>query len=141
MNRDVLLAKIATIERCLTRIRSATHGEPSRVREIDVQDIVVLNLQRAVQAAIDLAAYLISENRWGLPDSLKRNFTILESQSVIDAALTHHLEAMVGFRNVAVHDYEALDADILESIVRDHLGDLEQFVDAIQRYRAAAGRD
>lgn len=77
MTPDVLLAKIATIERCLGRIRAATGGDPTRVRVIDAQDIVVLNLQRAVRAAIDLAAHLISDNRWGLPDSLKRHFTIL----------------------------------------------------------------
>lgn len=133
MTNDVLLAKLAVIDRCLGRIRETTGGDPSRVREIDVQDIVVLNLQRAIQAAIDLAGHTIADRGWGLPDTLKRHFTILEARGVLDAALTRKLEAMVGFRNVAVHDYEALDADILEAIVRDHLADLEQFARAIKR--------
>lgn len=128
---DVALAKLATIRRCLERIRVVTAGDPTRVRVLDVQDIVVLNLQRAIQAAIDLAAHLIAQRSWGLPDSLKTHFTILEREGVIDAALAQRLEAMVGFRNVAVHDYESIDVGILERIVAERLGNLESFAAAV----------
>jgi hypothetical protein len=47
---DIVLAKIAAIERCLKRIRETTGGDPARLEEIDRQDIFVLNLQRAIQA-------------------------------------------------------------------------------------------
>lgn len=134
-----VLAKLATIRRCLTRIRSITGGDPGRVKELDVQDIVILNLQRAIQAAIDLAAHLISTNAFGLPDSLKAHFTILVRQKVIEAELGQRLEAMVGFRNIAVHDYEALNVDILERIVAERLPDLEHFADAATRFLAARG--
>ena len=71
MTPDVALGKLATIERCLQRIRTVTGGDADRVDDIDVEEIVVLNLQRAIQASIDLAAHLISGKGWGLPDSLK----------------------------------------------------------------------
>lgn len=128
---DVALAKLATIRRCLQRIRTITGGDATRVRDADVQDIVVLNLQRAIQAAIDLAAHLISRRQWGLPDSLKAHFTILQRERIIDADLGARLEAMVGFRNIAVHDYEAIDVRILERIVSERLGDLEAFAAAL----------
>ncbi len=127
---DVALAKVATIRRCLQRIRTVTGGDAARVANADVQDIVVLNLQRAIQAAIDLAAHVLSQRQWGLPDSLKAHFTILQRQGVIDVDLGARLEAMVGFRNIAVHDYEAIDVRILERIVAERLGDLEAFADA-----------
>jgi uncharacterized protein YutE (UPF0331/DUF86 family) len=128
---DVALAKVATIRRCLQRIRTVTGGDAARVGDADVQDIVVLNLQRAIQAAIDLAAHLLSQRQWGLPDSLKAHFTILQRERVIDGDLGARLEAMVGFRNIAVHDYEAIDVRILERIVAERLGDLEAFADAV----------
>lgn len=128
---DVALAKLATIRRCLERIRTITGGDAARVGNADVQDIVVLNLQRAIQAAIDLAAHLLSQRQWGLPDSLKAHFTILQREGVIDAGLGARLEAMVGFRNIAVHDDEAIDVRILERIVAERLGDLEAFAGAV----------
>jgi uncharacterized protein YutE (UPF0331/DUF86 family) len=34
---------------------------------------------------------------------------------------------MVGFRNVAVHDYQSLNLDIVKSIVVERLGDFAAF--------------
>ena len=137
MTADVALAKLATIERCLKRIRAVTRGTPDAVDVLDTEEIVVLNLQRAIQAAIDLTAHLISARGWGLPDSLKDHFRILESEKVVDAELAARLQAMVGFRNIAVHDYERIDRNILKAILRDRLSDLESFANAIRRCLAA----
>ena len=133
MTSDVALAKLATIERCLERIRTVTGGDPNAVDDLDAEEIVVLNLQRAIQAAIDLTAHLISGRAWGLPESLKDHFRILADQKVVDPALAARLQAMVGFRNIAVHDYERLDRNILKAILRDRLGDLEAFARAFKR--------
>jgi uncharacterized protein YutE (UPF0331/DUF86 family) len=130
---DVALAKIATIQRCVRRIRDVVGASPSRVREIDIQDIVVLNLQRAIQAAVDLAALVIARRGDDLPDTLKAHFTILARAGVIDDALRARLEAMAGFRNIAVHDYQRLDVAVLERIVRERLGDLEALAAAATR--------
>jgi uncharacterized protein YutE (UPF0331/DUF86 family) len=138
MTSDVLLAKLGAITRCLERIRFVTKGDPAAVRNIDVQDIVVLNLQRAIQSALDLAAHLIAVRDWGLPDSLKNHFTILEQHGVLLPPLADRLRAMTGFRNIAIHDYQSLEPAILETIVAKHLGDLEDFSDAV---RAAASSD
>lgn len=132
MTRDVALAKLASIERSLQRIRSVTRGSPESIDDLDVEEIVVLNLQRAIQATIDLAAHLISGRGWGLPDSLKAHFQILEERKVIDAALSSRLQAMVGFRNVAIHDYRSIDRAILKSILRDRLVDFEAFARAVK---------
>lgn len=132
MTSDVLLAKLASIARCVARIREVTHGDPGSVRELDVQESVVLNLQRAIQATLDLAAHLLATRDWGLPDTLKQTFTILEQHGVIDGELASRLRAMIGFRNIAVHEYQALDLAILEQVVAGHLTDFEQFADAIR---------
>jgi len=135
VDRDILLAKIASIRKCLDRIRKVTGGAPESLNDQDVQDIFVLNLQRAVQAAIDLAAHLVADEKIGLPANLKENFTLLESRQVIDAPLSRRLQAMVGFRNIAVHDYQQLDLTILKSILEHRLGDLDTFVQVVtQRF-------
>jgi len=136
MTADVALGKLAAIERCLERIRTVTGGNADRVDDLDVEEIVVLNLQRAIQATIDLSAHLISGRGWGLPDSLKAHFQILADEGVLAPDLAAHLCAMVGFRNIAVHDYERLDRDILKGILRERLGDLAAFAHAVKAFLA-----
>jgi uncharacterized protein YutE (UPF0331/DUF86 family) len=126
VDRDLVIAKTATISRCLARVQHVTHGDPNQLDNIDAQDIFTLNLQRAVQAAVDLAGHLVATNNLGVPTSLKESFALLESLQ-LPRTLSKKLQSMVGFRNIAVHDYEALDVNILKKILVGHLTDLEEF--------------
>jgi uncharacterized protein YutE (UPF0331/DUF86 family) len=128
---DVVFAKVANIQNCLRRIREVTGLDPDRLDNMDVQDIFVLNLQRAVQSAIDLCAHIIAADGLGLPSSLKENISILEQAGFLASPLTKKLIGMVGFRNIAIHDYQNLKVEVLKSILRDHLGDLEEFSQTI----------
>ena len=92
VDRDILLAKIASIRKCLERIRTVTSGTSESLDDPNIQDIFVLNLQRAVQAAIDLAAHLVADEKIGLPNNLKENFALLESRQMIDASLSRRLK-------------------------------------------------
>ena len=136
VDRDVVLAKVATIDRCLGRI-AQTRGERRAVLlPVEVEDLVILNLQRAVQAAIDLATHAVTTEAYGLPDSVASSFSILERHGVLDAELARRLRGMVGFRNVAIHDYQAIDPAIVESILSRHLDDLRAFAARIvERYQ------
>ena len=136
VDRDVVLAKVATIDRCLGRI-AQTRGERRAVLlPVEVEDLVVLNLQRAVQAAIDLATHAVTTEAYGLPDSVASSFSILERHGVLDAELARRLRGMVGFRNVAIHDYQAIDPAIVESILSRHLDDLRAFAArTVERYQ------
>jgi uncharacterized protein YutE (UPF0331/DUF86 family) len=125
VERDVVLAKIASIDRCLRRIAQARDPERGLSPE-DAEDVVQLNLQRAVQAAIDLATHVVSTEGYGMPGTLAETFTLLERQGLLDPDLAERLRRMTGFRNVAVHEYAAVDPDIVQSIVDHHLDDLRE---------------
>lgn len=124
---DVILAKTGNIQRCLRRIKEATDLNPDSLDEIDKQDIFVLNLQRAVEAAIDIAAHIVASEGLGLASTIKDNFKFLSEAGIIDENLFKKMQAMVGFRNIAVHDYQAIDAAILKSILTNNLKDIEEF--------------
>ncbi len=133
-DRDVVLAKVATIQRCLKRIKETTDLDPGNLDDIDKQDIFILNLQRAVQAAIDLATHIIASEGLGLSDTIKDNFKLLKNAGIINEQLTHRMESLAGFRNIAVHDYQAIDIDILKSILIKHLKDIEDFYTTVLLY-------
>lgn len=134
VDRDIAFAKISSIQRCLKRIKEVTQGKPESLDNLDVQEIVTLNLQRAIQGAIDLAAHVVADEGWGVPQELRENFDLLSKQDVLTDRLTNRLRKMVGFRNIAVHEYETINIDILKSILRHNLKDIEEFYVSVLRY-------
>jgi uncharacterized protein YutE (UPF0331/DUF86 family) len=120
----VVAAKLAVVDRCIARIEDVQAGQNRVLLPVDVEDITALNLQRAVQAAIDLATHVVSTESYGTPDSTADAFALLERHGVIDSDLAGRLRRMVGFRNIAIHDYQSVDPAIVESIVEQRLGDL-----------------
>jgi uncharacterized protein YutE (UPF0331/DUF86 family) len=130
-DRDVVLAKIAAIQKSLKRIKEVTGLDPERLDELDTQDIFVLNLQRAIQSAIDLATHVVASEGLGIPDTIRGNFVLLENAKIITKALSKKMQSMVGFRNIAIHDYQSLDIEILKAILAKNLKDLEQFYTTI----------
>jgi uncharacterized protein YutE (UPF0331/DUF86 family) len=133
-DRDVVLAKVAAIKRCLKRIEDVTNHDPDKLDDLNVQDIFVLNLQRAIQSAIDLGTHIIASEDLGLSDTVRGNFELLENGKIIDKTLSRKMQSMVGFRNIAIHDYQALDVRILKTIFAKHLKDIEDFYATVLRH-------
>ncbi|HET7570834.1 MAG TPA: DUF86 domain-containing protein [Gammaproteobacteria bacterium] len=132
MADDIVLNKVAIIERCLARVREE-YGAGDAPLETDYtrQDAIVLNLQRACEAAIDLAMHAARTRRLGLPQDARDAFTLLEHANVIAPEVAHRMRAMVGFRNVAVHQYQDLSMPILHAILEDRLDDFTAFTHAL----------
>lgn len=134
VDQDVVFAKVSSIQKCLKRIRDVSHLDPETLEDLDVQEIVILNLQRAIQGTIDLAAHIIADEGLGIPQETRENFNLLQKEGIISKELTGRLRKMVGFRNIAVHEYQSIDVDILKSILKNNLSDIEEFYVTILRY-------
>jgi len=131
LEKDAILSKISIIKNCLRTIEKVTSFDPEKLNDIFVQDVFVLNVQRAVQACIDIANIIISKKGFRLPASYKESFYILHREGIVDESLTKKMNSMVGFRNIAVHEYENLELEILKSILTKNLKDLEGFYSLI----------
>ena len=127
VDKDVMLTKVDAIQRCLERIHDTVAGDYSRLHDDDVHDIVILNLQRAIQLVIDIASHVVATEKMGIPRNMRETFTLLEHHHIIDHDLAEKLGKMVGFRNIVVHDYQIIDKNVLQAILEHHLVDLEQF--------------
>jgi len=133
-DKDIVLAKSNAVQRCLKRIKDVTKLNPGALDELNTQDIFILNLQRAVQSAIDLATHIIASEGLGVSDTIKGNFELLEKAGVISKGLSRKMQSMVGFRNIAIHDYQSINVEILKTILVKHLKDLEDFYARILVY-------
>ena len=129
---DVLINKAATIERCVARAREEYVRDPATfATDFTRQDAAILNIQRACEAALDMGQHLIRRERLGLPQSARDVFALLAQGGWIDAALADSLKRMVGFRNIAVHDYQSLQLPITVSIITNHLGEFLRYSQAL----------
>ena len=125
---EVLLGKASIIERCLKRIEEEYVGhEDELATNFTRQDALVLNLQRVCEASIDAAMHLVRIHKLGIPTESRQAFEMLVKTGRLDDELGRRLVAMVGFRNVVVHNYQELDIDILHDILAERLGDLRAF--------------
>lgn len=140
MTDDVVLNKIASIERCLSRIREETSAGLDALADQTVQDAVVLNLQRACEASIDLASHLVARHRLGIPQDSRHTFTLLFEAGLLDAQVHDAMRRMVGFRNIAVHEYQRLSLPILKAIITSNLSDFVLFAWAMLKADEASGR-
>lgn len=136
MKNDVILNKISVIERCLNRIEEVYEQNPINLENITKQDSIVLNIQRACESSIDLAMHIVAEKKLGLPQSSRNAFDLLETSKVIDQETAKRLKAMVGFRNIAVHDYQTLNLGILQQIVEKHLSDFTNFTKQVLKFNS-----
>lgn len=125
MPDDVVIQKLASIDRCLASVRRYVAGDLARLDDPLVLDAVVLNLQRACEQAIDAACREVSRRGLGVPTDSADAFTILERESIISPTVADRMRRMVGFRNVAVHEYRRLDPAVVRTVVGHRLGDFE----------------
>ena len=132
MDREVVEQKLESLRRCLRRIETKCPTDAATlVADIDLQDIISLNLSRAVQISVDIGAHLIAGMEVPPPDTMGQTFDLLAQEGMLNNALASSLKKAVGFRNVAVHNYENINWDIVHSLVKYHLADFSVFAKVV----------
>ncbi len=132
MDRELIEQKLESLRRCLQRIEEKCPSDPDSLkRDPDLQDIVTLNLTRAVQLCVDLGAHLIVDLNVPPPDTMGQTFDALSLAGVVPEKLAVQLKKAVGFRNIAVHNYEEIDWTIVHRIARHHLSAFAEFAKII----------
>ena len=94
---------------------------------LDKQEIIILNLQRAVQICVDIGNHVLLDFDSGTPSTMAETFRKLAQNNLISDSTADNLCHAVGFRNIAVHQYENLDCKIIYAIITKHLDDFRDF--------------
>lgn len=132
MDNIVLAKKIDSILRCLNRIQQRLpETEAEFIKDYDAQDVVVLNLTRAIQMNVDIATHLLANTNQAIPTTMAEAFTQLERLNIITPAIAEKMRKSIGYRNVAVHNYDDIDLAITYEIARHHLGDFKDYIEQI----------
>lgn len=128
MDRRVIEQKLENLRYCVNRVADRCPDNADILaRDPDTQDIIALNLSRAVQQCVDIGAHLITSLDLPPPGTMGETFDRLAEGKVIDSALADRLKKAVGFRNIAVHNYERINWDIVHAVCSRHLDDFRAF--------------
>jgi uncharacterized protein YutE (UPF0331/DUF86 family) len=132
MDREMIEQKLESLRRSIHRIQSRCPDHLEALQtSVDAQDIVTLNLTRAVQLAVDIGSHVLSRLEQPVPATMGDTFSQLAAQGLISPELSDRLKRAVGFRNIAVHNYEAIDWGIVFVIVQDRLSDFTEYARAV----------
>jgi uncharacterized protein YutE (UPF0331/DUF86 family) len=130
---DVVAQKVVSLQRCVARAREVRRAAADTFgTNYLFQDAAILNVVRACDTAIDLANMLIRAKRLGIPTESRESFAILEREGLLAGDLAKKLKAMVGFRNLAVHQYRDIDLNIVLTIIEKDCDDLLRFAEQVR---------
>ncbi len=127
-NEAVLINKFESIEKCINRINEEYDNNPKNLEDYRKMDSIILNLQRACEMATDVAMYIVSNRMLGIPQTKKEAFEKLNKNGLISDEMCANMKGMVGFRNIAIHEYKQIDEDIVKDVIENHLEDIKEFV-------------
>lgn len=129
MDEQLIAQKLESLRRCIQRVESRLPPDLETLQaDIDVQDIIALNLTRAIQMCVDIASHWLAEHADATaPRTMGQTFEALADAGIIDRELATRMRKSVGFRNVVVHNYDEVNWAIVFSICRHHLGDFRAF--------------
>lgn len=134
MDKEVLQTKLEALIRCVHRIKDQNVSSLEELESnLDKQEIIILNLQRAVQICVDIGNHILLDYKTPTPSTMAETFKYLAENKIISPENAEDLSHAVGFRNIAVHQYENLDSKIIYAIITSHLDDFKTFVEAITK--------
>lgn len=134
-NEAVIVNKFESIERCINRINEEYEENPNNLEDYRRLDSIVLNLQRSCELSTDIAMYIVSTRKLGMPQEKREAFELLERNKLIPKEMSEKMKKMIGFKNIAVHDYKKIDEKILIDVIENHLNDLLDFARTILNMR------
>ncbi|NRB58029.1 MAG: DUF86 domain-containing protein [Salinicola sp.] len=129
MDQALINQKLESLRRCVVRLEERCPDSAAALQaDLDAQDILTLNLTRAIQLCVDIASHWIAEHHeLTSPITMGQSFEVLAERGVIARDLADDMRKSVGFRNIVVHNYETVDWMIVFAICHRHLDQFRRF--------------
>ena len=133
IDRDVINAKFDIIQRDLEFSQ-----ELGRLKQNEFgykeQQAAKYTLLEMAEACIDIASHIIAAKGLRRAEEYSELFQVLREYGILPAETADRLSTMAKMRNVLVHRYADIDNKRLLDVMKNNLGDIEQFMRHIARF-------
>ncbi len=140
VDNELIIVKSSSIKKHLNRVKEKRNTDlQTFLKDLDRQEIILFNLQMAIQNCIDIAAHIISDEGFGVPGSTNEMFYMLEENGYLNRDITEKMVKAVGFRNLMVHEYEKIELDQVFKVAQKDIRDLNEYLKSIFKKIGLAG--
>ncbi len=140
VDNELIIVKASSIKKHLNRVKEKRNTDlQTFLKDLDRQEIILFNLQMAIQNCIDIAAHIISDEGFGVPGSTNEMFYMLEENGYLNRNITEKMVKAVGFRNLMVHEYEKTELDQVFKVAQKDIRDLNEYLKSIFKKIGLAG--
>lgn len=99
-----------------------------------IQRIIERTLQMMIETCADIAGHIIADREFRIPTSYADTFKVLLEEKILDRKLYAVMEKIAKFRNIVVHQYDEVDAEIVTAILKNDLTDFKSYKQAIIKF-------
>lgn len=135
VDKILVLRKLSELDQYLLQINEYSNITISEYSgDWKTQRVVDRTLQMMIETCLDISGHIISDEEYRVPENYADMFKVLQENGIINESLLGALIKMAKFRNIVVHHYDKIDADIVVSILSRNLEDFNHFKNAIVSY-------
>ena len=128
--------KFELIDECVERLSNIKKDNPSLKKYRSSwkdKDASERNLQKVVEAIIDIGKMVISEKKLREPGNNREVFLILEENKLFPSEFIPLMDRMIGMRNIIVHSYDRIDDGIVYGVLKKNLNDIKRLSSRLKK--------
>lgn len=91
-------------------------------------------LQLSIEACVDIAEMIISDQRLPTPQTATEAIEVLGKEGILEDSFTKEFSKAVGFRNILIHDYVKIDYQLVLENLKNNLSDFHRFIKEILQF-------
>lgn len=135
VDKTLILRKLSTLDEYLKQISEYVNVTlEAYAGDWKIQRIIERTLQMMIETCLDISGHIISDEKFRMPETYADMFRILVEKGILSKSRVDAFEKMARFRNIVVHDYERIDPEIVIGILKNNLGDFEDFKASVIKY-------
>jgi len=132
VDKSLILRKLAELEEYVEQVKEYANMTVAQYsRDWKSQRVVERTLQMMIETCADVAGHIISDKGYRVPTTYADTFRVLYENGILNKELFETMEKMARFRNIIVHHYDKVDAEIVIRILKKDLKDFSAYKDAI----------
>ena len=135
VDEALILRKLAELDQYNSQLKEYENTTANQYSDDwKIQRIIERTLQMMIETCVDIAGHLIADKRFRIPKSYADTFKVLLEEKILDSKLSAVMEKIAKFRNIVVHHYDKVDAEIVTAILKNDLVDFISYKEAIIQF-------
>jgi uncharacterized protein YutE (UPF0331/DUF86 family) len=127
LDKERIMSKVAELDSYLGELKQVSPATFDEYQAVEKKRSCERLLQLCIECIIDVCKMLVSGLKLGLPSDENDLFNKLLARRIIPKEMAKTLREMRGFRNILIHEYAAVDDELVYSYVKTNINDFDKF--------------